>query len=156
MLRALKSLFDEQRLPADALPGHERRHLQLAVASLLHEVARVDLAEATAEHAAAERALADLLELSPSESAALLAAGRERAKHLTSYFAPVSVIKRDLSLPQRVRLIEHLWWIAYADGRLDPYEDHFVRKIAHLLYVPNTQSMLARNRARGTRQGALE
>jgi hypothetical protein len=24
-----------------------------------------------------------------------------------------------------------------------------VRKIAHLLYVPNTQSMLARNRARG-------
>ena len=29
-----------------------------------------------------------------------------------------------------------------------PYEDHYVRKIAHLLYVPNTQSMLARNRAR--------
>jgi uncharacterized tellurite resistance protein B-like protein len=35
-----------------------------------------------------------------------------------------------------------------ADGRLDYYEDHYVRKIAHLLYVPNTDSMLARNRAR--------
>jgi len=27
--------------------------------------------------------------------------------------------------------------------------DHYVRKVAHLLYVPNTQTMLARNRARG-------
>jgi uncharacterized tellurite resistance protein B-like protein len=62
----------------------------------------------------------------------------------------VSVVKRDLPLPERVRLIEHLWRIAYADGGLDPHEDHYVRKIAHLLYVPNTQSMLARNRARGT------
>jgi uncharacterized tellurite resistance protein B-like protein len=148
VLRALKSLFDEQHPPADALRGHERRHLEHAVASLLHEVARVDLTEANAEQAATERALADLLELDPSESATLLAAGRERARHLTSYFAPVSVIKRDLSQPQRVRLIEHLWRIAYADGRLDPYEDHFVRKIAHLLYVPNTQCMLAGNRAR--------
>ena len=72
----------------------------------------------------------------------------ERARHLTSYFAPVSVIKRDFTPAQRVRLIEHLWRIAHADGRLDQYEDHYVRKIAHLLYVPNTQSMLARNRAR--------
>jgi hypothetical protein len=35
-----------------------------------------------------------------------------------------------------------------AHGELDLHEDHYVRKIAHLLYVPNTQSMLARNRAR--------
>lgn len=33
-------------------------------------------------------------------------------------------------------------------GQLDPYEGHFVRKIAHLLHVPNTQSMLARSQAR--------
>jgi len=58
------------------------------------------------------------------------------------------VIKRDFSPEERVRLVEHLWRVAYADGRLDPHEDHYVRKIAHLLYVPNTQSMLARNRAR--------
>ena len=48
---------------------------------------------------------------------------------------------------QRIRLIEHLWRIAYAHGQLDLHEDHFVRKIAHLLYVPNTQCMLARSHA---------
>lgn len=147
MLRALKSLMEDR--PARDLPGHERKHLQVAVASLLHEATRVDLAEAAGERAAAERALTDLFGLPAAESAGVLAEGSDRAKHLTSYFAPVSVIKRDLSPEQRVRLIEHLWRVAYADGRLDLYEDHYVRKIAHLLYVPNTQSMLARNRARG-------
>ena len=148
MLRALRNLFNGE--PSRALPGHERRHLQLAVASLLHEVTRVDLVDTAVERAAAEHALADFFGLSPPDAAALLGEGRERARHLTSYFAPVSVVKRDLPLPERARLIEHLWRIAYADGRLDSYEDHYVRKIAHLLYVPNTQSMLARNRARGT------
>lgn len=147
MLRALKNLFEDQ--PAQALPGHERKHLQVAVASLLHEATRVDLTQAGSERAAAEHAITDLFGLPAAESAGVLAEGSDRAQHLTSYFAPVSVIKRDLSPAQRARLIEHLWRVAYADGRLDPYEDHYVRKIAHLLYVPNTQSMLARNRARG-------
>ncbi len=147
MLRALKSLLEDR--PAQDLPGHERKHLHVAVASLLHEATRVDLTQAAGEHAAAEHALTDLFGLPASEAAGILVEGGNRAKHLTSYFAPVSVIKRDLSLERRVRLIEHLWRVAYADGRLDPYEDHYVRKIAHLLYVSNTQSMMARNRARG-------
>ena len=66
---------------------------------------------------------------------------------MTSYYGPVSAIKREFDLPRRILLIEHLWHIAYADGKLDPYEDHYVRKIAHLLYVPNTECMLARGRA---------
>ena len=58
-------------------------------------------------------------------------------------------MKREFSIPERIRLVEHLWRVAFADAKLDPYEDHYVRKVAHLLYVPNTQTMLARNRARG-------
>lgn len=147
MLKALKSLFAGGHEAAQPVAEYERKHLQLAVASLLHESTRVDLSEQPEERAAAERALADLFGLADSECAALLAEGRDRARQLTSYFGPVSVIKRAFSLPERVLLIEHLWRVAYADGRLDPYEDHYVRKIAHLLYVPNTQCMLARSRA---------
>ena len=90
----------------------------------------------------------DVIEHIDDDCAAVLAEGRDKARRLVSYFAPVSVIKRDFALAERVRLIEHLWRIAYADGHLDQYEDHFVRKVAHLLYVPNTQCVMARNRAR--------
>lgn len=149
MLRALKSLLDDAG--SRQLPGHERRHLQVAVASLLHEASRVDLREDGAEHAAAQAGLADLFALTAQEAAAVLAEGREKARQMTSYFGPVAVVKRDMGQPERVRLIEHLWRIAYADGPLDPYEDHYVRKIGHLLYVTNTDIVLARNRARSER-----
>jgi len=148
MLKTLKSLFDTPQADARPASGLERRQLQMAVAVLLHEARRADYVDRDAEHAPAERALAELFGLGRSESAALLEEGRAKAQQLSSFYAPVTVIKRDFSLEERIRLVEHLWRVAYADGRLDLYEDHYVRKIAHLLYIPNTQNMLARNRAR--------
>ncbi|MGE4109368.1 MAG: TerB family tellurite resistance protein [Burkholderiales bacterium] len=147
MFRTLKRLFDDAG-GEDARPGFERRHLQLAIAALLHESTRVDLESHPAEYAAAERALADLCGLGSAECSALLNEARGKGGQLTSYYAQVAVIKRDFSMAQRVALIEHLWHIAYAHHPLDPYEDHFVRKIAHLLHVHNTQCMLARSRAK--------
>lgn len=145
MLRKLKRLFQD----SGAEPEHsDSRQLHLAVATLLHESKRVDFGENAAEHAAAQRALRALFTLDEHESEPLLVEGREKARQLTSYFAPVGVIKRALGLEQRVGLVEHLWRIAYADGRLDRDEDHFVRKISHLLHVPNTECMLARSRAK--------
>lgn len=148
MFKALKALLAEADTPARAVTGQERHHLCVAVASLLHEATRVDLSEHVEERAVAENGLADLFGLSEADCAAVFEEGREKAQHLTSYFGPVAVIKRDMAPPERVRLIEHLWKVAYADGGLDPYEDHYVRKIGHLLYVSNTDIMLARNRAR--------
>jgi uncharacterized tellurite resistance protein B-like protein len=147
MLKALKTLFEDND-GARPTSAQERRHLHVAAASLMHEATRVDLVESEEERAAALAALADLFGIDAAGGAAVLEEGRERAKHLTSYFGPVSVVKRDLGLAERVRFIEHLWRIVYADSRLDPYEDHYVRKIGHLLYVPNTELMLARSRAR--------
>ena len=124
--------------------------LELAVAVLVHEARRADYDEADLKESdAGIMALRDLFGLDVPAATELLAHGREKAQHLTSFYAPVTVIKRDYSMPQRVRLVEHLWRIVFADGLLNPYEDHYVRKIAHLLYVPNTQSMVARNRAAG-------
>jgi uncharacterized tellurite resistance protein B-like protein len=148
MLKAIKRALAGAQGDTHGLPGHERRQLHLAVAVLLHEARRADYVERGEESRAAERALAEMFGLAPEECAALLEQGRERAQQLTSFYAPIATIKREFSLSERIRLVEHLWRIAFADGRLDQYEDHYVRKIAHLLYVPNTQSMLARNRAR--------
>jgi uncharacterized tellurite resistance protein B-like protein len=146
MFKALKKLLNEPA--SEHLPHREVQNLQLAVACLLHESKRVNLEEKPEEHAAAKTALVELFGVDEETSEKLLAAGRDKARRLTSYYGPISAIKRDYSLEQRIVLIEHLWHVAYADGRLDPEEDHYVRKIAHLLYVPNTQTMLARARAR--------
>lgn len=139
--RALAGAPEEGHSPADAV--------RVAVAVLLHEARRADYAEGSArEAAAAEQGLEEIFGLDRKESAALMEEGREKAQHLTSLFAPVAAVKRAFSQEERIRLVEHLWRVAFAEGGLDPHEDHYVRKVAHLLYVPNTQAMLARNRAR--------
>jgi uncharacterized tellurite resistance protein B-like protein len=145
MLKTIRRLLDSAEADTPAL---ERRQLQVAVAVLLHEARRADYAHGDAESAAAETALVEMFGLERRDAAALLDEGRAKAEQLTSFYAPVSVVKREFSLEDRIRLVEHLWRVTFADGRLNFYEDHYVRKIAHLLYVPNTQSMLARNRAR--------
>lgn len=141
MLKALK-----QALHAPPLEVHS---LKVAVAVLVHEARRADYDEGhLRESDSGVAALRDLFQLDEAQARHLLAEGREKAQHLTSFYAPVTVIKRDYSMEERIRLVEHLWRISFADGLLNPYEDHYVRKISHLLYVPNTDSMLARNRAR--------
>ncbi len=152
MLKAIRRVvlgtLEGAQADVRSAPAHERRQLQVAVAVLLHEARRADSGEDSKESQAALAGLADLFGLQPSECAALLEEGRARAEQHTSFYAPVSVIKRDVSLDERIRLVEHLWRVTFAEGGLHPYEDHYVRKIAHLLYVPNTQNMLARNRAK--------
>jgi uncharacterized tellurite resistance protein B-like protein len=152
MLSALKNLLSGTSAPDLLKPiESESRQLQVAVAGLLHEMVRTDLNEKPEESGTANVALMAMFDLQDRDARALL--DEVRAHRFTSYFGPVSIIKRLLPMESRIALIEHLWQVAFADSHLDTYEDHFVRKIAHLLYVTNTEAMLARQRARKTAKG---
>jgi len=149
VLKALKALIGgndaAQRTPTGEF---EQRQLRSAVAVLLADAERADLDIGPGESIASHRALIDLLGVSQAQSEELMDQARIEAVRLTSYFGPVSVINRGFSVPRHVQLVEHLWRVAYADGGLDPYEDHLVRKLSHLLYVPHIELMLARQRVR--------
>jgi uncharacterized tellurite resistance protein B-like protein len=146
MLKTLSRFFEQ--FDSTPHPRTEVDELRSSIACLVQEARRVDLEHDAREHPAAISALERIFSLERGEAERLLERAREKTQHLTSYYPIVSVIKRELSLEERVLLIEMLWGVAYADGVLHGHEDHFVRKIAHLLYVPNTQVMLARSRAR--------
>jgi uncharacterized tellurite resistance protein B-like protein len=150
MLVALKILFAELSGENAVEPAiAEQQRLRLAVAGLLHEMMRVDSRQTPEEARTAIEALTTMFGLSTVDAQALLA--QSGSQRLTSYFDPASTIKRLLSIEQRVALVENLWRVAFADGELDVYEDQFVRKIADLIYVPNTECMLARQRAKGAK-----
>jgi uncharacterized tellurite resistance protein B-like protein len=147
MLNALKNLFAElSAAEAATSAAAEQRQLRLAVAGLLHEMTRADMTQSPEETRTAVAAVVNMFGLPDAQAQALLdEAGLQR---LTSYFDPAFIIKRLLSMEQRCALVENLWRVAFADAELDVYEDQFVRKIADLLYVSNTECMLARQRAR--------
>jgi uncharacterized tellurite resistance protein B-like protein len=145
MLNALKKLFSSAA--ADA-PEAVAQRLARSLAALLHEMTRVDMQVRSEDLVQSRAALIDLLAVDAARADALLEEAALPQNRLTSYHEPVTAINAAFTPAQKLRLIEHLWRVAHADDTLDVYEDHLVRKISDLLYVPHVQSMLARQRVR--------
>ena len=150
MLKTLKSLFSTPGETAEA----GRLRLEQAIASLVFEITRMDFDVSPEEVPAAHAALMDLLGVAHAHAHDLLAWAGQPVNRLTSYHDAVAEITRALPMDERVKLVEQLWRIAHADDNLHVYEDHLVRKLADLLYVPHIQSMLARQRVRAEGGGS--
>ncbi|MCU7968532.1 MAG: TerB family tellurite resistance protein, partial [gamma proteobacterium symbiont of Bathyaustriella thionipta] len=61
----------------------------------------------------------------------------EELNNATDYYQFTKLIAAYFSQPQKIKMIELLWQVAYADNHLDAYEEHMVRRIADLIYVPH-------------------
>jgi len=121
-------------------------HTKLSVAVLMLEAARQDDHFDPVERAAIEKILMRRFNLTEPEVARLMAAGEERVKRLVQIQGHTHEIAREMSPEERINLIEMLWEVVYADGVLDPEEDHLVRRIAGLIYVTDRDRVLARQR----------
>jgi uncharacterized tellurite resistance protein B-like protein len=130
-------------------PSAEPRpdELELAVAALLVEAARMDDSFDAGERAAIERLLAARFDLSPEAVHTLVATAEQKMRETAQYFPFTREITTRLTTEQRVGIIEMLWEVAYADGLLDPQEDMLLRQIAGLIHVPDRDRGLARKRA---------
>jgi len=56
-------------------------------------------------------------------------------------------------MPHRIALVKSLWRVAYAEGELGADENHLLRKVADLLYVPQGAYINAKMRARDAMSG---
>lgn len=115
--------------------------LRMATAVLMLDVARAD-------HVFADSELDRVLELvethfglSSDEASELVDAASGEAADLTSVHEFTRLLHEHLDENEKARIVSLLWQIAYADGRLDKYEDSLVLKISDLLYVSRGRVM---------------
>lgn len=148
MLKTLKDLFDSLLPPAPGQPAATAEHtLQLATAVMLVEVMRADPSFHAGERAAVLAALCDKFALAPDEAARLAELAEATAKQATDLFGFTSHINAHFEMPQKLRMIEHMWRVAYADGHLSAHERHVLWRVADLLHVPQGAYVHARMRA---------
>ena len=148
MLKTLKDLFDSLLPPAPgAAPQVAAHTLQLATAVMLVEVMRADASFHADERQAVLRALQAKFTLTDDEAQRLAELAETTARQATDLFAFTSCINERFEMPQKLRMIEHMWHVAYADGHLSEHERHVMWRIADLLHVPQGAYQHARLRA---------
>lgn len=121
--------------------------LELAVAALLIEAARMDSNFDASERAVIERLLTEKFDLGDGAVQALIEKADRTVQQTAQYFPFTHRITTRMSAEQRVQVIEMLWKVAYSDGVLDPDEDMLIRQVAGLINVPDKERGFARRRA---------
>lgn len=149
MLQALAQLFrpspDDSRA---ALAGEERkRACRVAGAALLVEMSRADHEVTEVERGVIESALGHVFELGPAAAARLYREAERHADDATSLYEFTRLINDHFEPAEKENLVELLWFVAFADGELDKYEEHLVRRVADLIHVSHGVFIRAKHRA---------
>ena len=96
------------------------------------------------KQAAIETALQKAFKLSDEQLTKLIDLAEQENRNTTSLYQFTNLIKDEYSLEQRFQLVKMLWQVAMADGDISKYEDHLIRKIADLIYLPHSQFIQAK------------
>ncbi len=152
MLKRIKIFFDQHLVPGSVEGEQDTEHmLRLAIGALLLEMAHMDSELRPEQCDAVKAAVLDKFDLADGEAAEMLKLAEAERADATDYFQFTSLINGAYTPEQKVRLVEMLWRIAYANESLHKYEEYLVRKIAELLYVPHSAFIAAKLRTNGGR-----
>jgi uncharacterized tellurite resistance protein B-like protein len=148
MFKPLRAFLDSLLPVPPEVDARAHEHsLQLATAVMLVEVMRADATFHPGEREAVLTALRDTFSLTGDEAAHLAELAKTAAREATDMFTFTSRINDHFDMPGKVRMIEYMWRVAYADGHLGDHERHVLWRIADLLHVPQGAYVHARMRA---------
>ena len=147
MLNKLSDFLSTIIAPA-SVEGRPEHTLQLATAVLLIEVMRSDAESTDEEQATVLKILKERFQLPDAEVAQLSELGHRTAKAANDLHQFTSLINRELELPEKVRIIEYMWQVAYADRQISAHENHLMRRMADLLHISHGDYVAAKMRAK--------
>ncbi len=147
VLNRLQEIFNNTPKAAVNQPD-DQLNLDLACAALLVEVARADYADDPRETEATLAAIRRVLEVSETDIAQLLSEANAEVEEGTSVFPHTSLINEHCSREQKYEILVAMWQVAFADGNLDKYEEHLIRRVAGLIHLDHHEFIQAKIAAR--------
>jgi len=147
VLERLQSIFNDTSKPIAPDPD-DQPNLNLACAALLVEVARADYADDPRETEATLAAIRRVLRVPEADIAQLLSEANAEVEEGTSVFPYTSLINEYCSREQKYDILVTMWQVAFADGNLDKYEEHLIRRVAGLIHLDHHEFIQAKITAR--------
>ncbi len=133
-------------IPAESEPGVDAGRIQVATCALLLQMAKSDDEFSDAERDTIVGLLKENFGLSNELAAELLNLSNKELEESIDLWQFASLIRKNYSLEEKIKVIETIWRVIYADGKLDPHEDYLVHKLSKLLGLTHKQLIDAKLR----------
>lgn len=144
MLDLIKQLFSGEEQRQEPPTGHQ---IAVAATALMVQLARVDSNQDDRELETIVECAVRAHEVTEPEAREILEDALSHADDATSLYEFTGKLNEYLDQNDKQRLLESIWSVALADGRIDRYEEHLIRRIADLLHLNHREYMQARHRA---------
>ena len=138
MIKSLTT-FIQDKISPEKEKIDEEHLMHLASAALLLEVSRADFDIQEEELETIANIFKDRFDFSEEEVQNLIYLARTEQDSHVSIHPFVKIINGGCTPDEKRALLLDLWRVAYADERLDKYEEYQIRKIADLLYIPHSK-----------------
>lgn len=112
--------------------------LDNACAALLVEIAFADKDFDDTEKDSLRETLVKTYGLKEEEIEEIIQDADRSVEESTSLYGYTRIVNDEFSYEDKLDLIRNLWKVAYADGNLDKYEEHLLRKISDLIHVSHS------------------
>ena len=122
---------------------------RVATAALLTHLISVDGVVDPAEQDKLREVLKSRFSLSDDQTAELIKVAGTRDNEAVDLYHFTSILKRALDEAGRAQIIEMMWELVFADGRLDEFEDNLVWRVAELLGVSRRDRIHLRQKVQG-------
>ena len=140
MIDLLKNFFGKSKVGSTTDKKAAGPHdVRIAACALLLEMANIDGKFSESERESIVYILKKDYQLSDEYTAALIEAADEELNRSIDLWQFTNLINQNYSIDEKLQIIETVWKIVYADGRLDKHEDYLVHKLANLLRLTHKQ-----------------
>ena len=113
--------------------------LEIACTVLLCEVMRADGNLAEEEHQELIQLITSQFNLSISDAQNIITQSIKLSENATDFYQFTTKVNEHYTIEERMKIVELLWQLAYADGELASIEKHIIRKIADLLHLRHSE-----------------
>ena len=149
MIDAIGEFFRD-RLQVQKNSDSAEDAVRLAAAALLFEVAMSDYDLGEEERTTIQQLVREQFDLNDTDASVLATLAQQRARESVGLHGFTSLINQHWSEKDRLNLVEQMWRVVYADGRLDDHELHLMRKIQRLLHIAQKDFVSAKLRHKPT------
>jgi|TARA_B100001093_G_C26402243_1_gene831784 uncharacterized tellurite resistance protein B-like protein len=112
--------------------------LNNSCAALLVEIAFADKDFDETEKASLKQSLIETYAIDESDIEEIIRDAEDTVSESTSLYGYTSIVNSEFQYEDKLKLLRNLWKIAYADGYLDKYEEHLLRKISDLIHISHS------------------